>query len=87
MSINWKVRLRHNQFWLGLIGALGTFSVAIAGLTGNSDGVETCVGRIEAMAAALLTILALLGVVIDPTTEGAEDSDQAMLYEEPKPKN
>ena len=32
---------------------------------------------------ALLTVLAMLGVVIDPTTQGVADSDRAMLYDEP----
>ena len=31
----------------------------------------------------LLTVLGLLGVVIDPTTAGVEDSNMAMGYEKP----
>lgn len=87
MSINWKVRLRHKQFWLGLTGALGTFAIAVAGLTGHSDSAGIVVESVQAMVAAALTVLALLGVVVDPTTEGAEDSNQAMTYEKPKPKD
>ena len=34
----------------------------------------------------IFTILALLGIVVDPTTEGVSDSNQAMTYEEPKKK-
>lgn len=86
MSINWKVRLRHRQFWLGLTGALGTFAVAVASLFGHGSHALGILDAINAMAASILTVLALLGVVIDPTTEGAEDSDQAMTYEEPRPK-
>lgn len=87
MSINWKVRLRHRDFWLGLIGALGTFSVALSSLLGHEECALPVVERTETMVAAFLTILALLGVVIDPTTEGEEDSSQAMTYEKPRPKN
>ena len=87
MSINWKVRLRHRQFWLGLTGALGTFAVAVAGFSGHGDRAMDVSDAINTMAASVLTVLALLGIVIDPTTEGAEDSDQAMTYEEPKPKD
>ncbi len=86
MSINWKVRMRHRQFWLGLTGALGTFAMAIASLAGHSEGAAPLVDAVQTMATAILTVLALLGVVVDPTTEGAQDSDQAMLYDEPKPK-
>lgn len=87
MSINWKVRLSHKQFWLGLTGALGTFAIAVAGLTGHSDNASTVVESAQAMVAATLTVLALLGVVVDPTTEGAKDSNQAMTYEKPKPRD
>lgn len=87
MSINWKVRLRHRQFWLGLTGALGTFAMAMAGLAGHSEHAEPIIESVQGVLVSALAILCLLGVVVDPTTEGAEDSDQAMLYEEPKPKN
>ena len=32
----------------------------------------------------VFTLLALFGVVNDPTTAGGSDSDQAMTYQEPK---
>ena len=32
----------------------------------------------------VFSILALIGVVVDPTTKGISDSDQAMGYIEPK---
>ena len=34
--------------------------------------------------AALFAVLAILGVVTDPTTAGLSDSDLAMTYEEPR---
>lgn len=78
--------MRHRQFWLGLTGALGTFAVALAGLTGHGDSAQPLVDAVQAAVTAILGLLALLGVVVDPTTAGTDDSDQAMLYEEPKPK-
>lgn len=33
---------------------------------------------------ALFAVLAILGVVTDPTTAGISDSKQALTYEEPK---
>ncbi|WP_276736181.1 phage holin [Bacillus sp. (in: firmicutes)] len=33
---------------------------------------------------ALLTFLTAMGIVVDPTTIGISDSDQAMEYTEPK---
>ena len=34
-------------------------------------------------ASVLIEVLALLGIIVDPTTKGIEDSDRAMRYEEP----
>ncbi len=33
---------------------------------------------------ALFAVLAILGIVTDPTTAGVKDSKQAMIYSEPK---
>ena len=35
---------------------------------------------------AAFVVLALLGIIQDPTTEGIEDSTLAMTYKVPKPK-
>lgn len=86
MSINWRVRLRHRSFWLGLTGALGTFAMALAGLSGHSEHAAPIVESAQGLLTSALAVLALLGVVVDPTTEGTEDSDQAMSYEEPRPR-
>jgi phi LC3 family holin len=33
---------------------------------------------------AVFSVLAILGIVVDPTTEGVKDSRLAMTYEQPK---
>ena len=35
------------------------------------------------IAGQVLTFLGLIGVIVDPTTAGIEDSNRAMTYEEP----
>jgi phi LC3 family holin len=54
-------------------------------------GIEVDLGaktdEIIAAATPLLSLLAFLGIIVDPTTEGIGDSSQAMTYEEPKPVN
>ncbi len=84
MKINWTVRAKNKTFWLSLIpttllllqqlGAL--FGVALE-LTGVAEQLAAIVGTVFAL-------LALLGVVTDPTTEGVSDSKQALTYGEPK---
>lgn len=84
MGINWKVRIRNRQFWLGMVGALGALALSLADALGLGGSASPTVEAIEGAVSAALTVLALLGVVVDPTTEGVGDSSQALLYERPK---
>ena len=43
--------------------------------------------KLPAVVNAVFAVLAILGIVTDPTTEGVSDSKQAMTYEMPKKKN
>lgn len=81
MKINWKVRFK-NTAWLAtffslIIGfvynVLDMFDVAPV-ITQNT--ITQIVGEV-------LTFLGLIGVLVDPTTEGLSDSNRAMDYEEP----
>lgn len=87
MNINWKVRIRNRQFWLGVVGAIGAFVLSLADALGFGGSASPWVEAIEGVAAAALTLLALLGVVVDPTTEGVGDSSQALLYKVPRKNN
>ena len=69
MKINWRVRLR-NRVWLAaLLATLCSFVFDVLALFDVASAIT-----------ALLTLLTALGVIIDPTTEGAGDSDRAMEY-------
>ncbi|RHW38440.1 phage holin [Lysinibacillus yapensis] len=82
MHINWKVRLKHRQFWIALISALMLLSNHVAALF-NID-ITVISAKIQQTLESILLILALFGIIIDPTTEGFKDSAQAMNYSEPK---
>ncbi|SOC27087.1 phi LC3 family holin [Ureibacillus xyleni] len=84
MKINWKVRLRHKQFWVAIISAL----VLLANQVADIFGVDITIlsSQVQQTLETILLILALLGVVIDPTTSGIKDSDQALTYKKPKKK-
>ena len=51
-------------------------------------GVQLDFGDLQAQLVAIVgtvfTLLAILGIVADPTTAGVGDSEQAMTYTEPK---
>ena len=81
--INWKVRLKNKQFWVSLIPALAILVQAVAAVFGYTLNLEELVGKILAVVSAVFAVLAILGVVVDPTTAGISDSARAMSYEEP----
>ena len=81
--INWKVRIRNKQFWLSLIPALAMVAQAVAALFGFTIDLTTLTGKIVAVVDAVFVVLAILGIVVDPTTAGVGDSARAMRYEEP----
>lgn len=81
MKINWKVRFK-NKAWLSMFlslivgfifNMLKLFDIVPA-FTENM--VMNIVGQV-------LTFLGLLGVLVDPTTAGFDDSERAMGYDEP----
>jgi phi LC3 family holin len=40
--------------------------------------------QVTAISETILSILALLGIIVDPTTDGLSDSNQALSYIKPK---
>lgn len=84
MKINWKVRLQHKQFWVSLIALLLVLANQIAGIFHVDITVYNT--QVTAMTETVLSISALLGVIIDPTTSGLSDSTQAMRYDQPRNK-
>ena len=78
MKINWKVRLR-NKTWLASAIALAVGFVydMLAMLDVIPPLSEDW---LLSLVQTLLALLTALGVVIDPTTDGAADSDRAMRY-------
>lgn len=78
MKINWKVRLR-NKTWLAAVLAL------VVGFVYDLLAMFEFVPPLSedwlmSLIQTILTLLTALGVVIDPTTSGAGDSDRAMGY-------
>ena len=82
--INWKVRIRNKAFWLALIPALLLLAQSVAVVFGIELEISALSDKLVAVINALFVVLALLGVVNDPTTIGISDSEQAMTYTEPK---
>ena len=84
MKINWKVRIKNKVFWLALIPALLLLAQVVAAVFGYELHIEAIGDKLTAVINALFAVLAILGVVTDPTTVGISDSRQAMEYDKPK---
>jgi len=79
--INWKVRFR-NRVWLtGFVTfVVSTVYQALAAFDIIPPVAQTAVMDIAATA---IQLLSLLGIVVDPTTEGLGDSERARGYDFP----
>lgn len=81
MKINWKVRLRNKPWLAAMIALIVSFVYDLLAMVEVVPPVAE--DKVMSIAALLLSLLTMLGVIIDPTTAGAGDSDRAMLYDEP----
>lgn len=82
--INWKVRIRNKAFWLAFIPAVLLLVQSVAGAFGFALELGELGNRLLAVVNQLFALLAILGIVNDPTTAGLDDSQQAMTYLYPK---
>lgn len=84
MKINWTVRLKNKTFWLTAIPALLLLGSQILALYGVTWDYTPLAQQLSAITGTVFGLLALLGVVNDPTTTGVSDSSQALTYQKPK---
>lgn len=82
--INWRVRVRNKLFWVALIPAVLVFVQSVLQIVGIDFDYTVLSMRLTGIVEALFVVLAILGIVADPTTEGVGDSKQALTYDEPK---
>ena len=81
--INWKIRIKNKNFWIALIPAIIVFIQLVANIFGFQLDLDDLGNKILAVIDALFVILSILGIVVDPTTQGVADSVRAMTYTEP----
>ena len=82
MQINWKLRLKNKvtltTIVLNVIGIAYMILALLDIVPSVSDN------EVVEVALLIIELLGLLGIVVDPTTAGASDSQQAMNYEKPR---
>lgn len=84
MKINWTVRLKNKAFWMSVIPAVLLLIQVVASLFGYTLDLGDMGNKLIALVNALFAVLAILGVVNDPTTATLNDSAQALTYDKPK---
>lgn len=84
MKINWKIRVQNPYFWFGLIGviltAMGVKPEMFTDWGILCEQVMTLLGNPFMLGSV---IVAVVGVLFDPTTKGVGDSSRALSYREP----
>lgn len=78
MKINWKARFKNKAFLITFITLIIAFAYQVLGLFDIVPSISE--DSIVNFLTIIINILATLGVVIDPTTDGINDSDRAMTY-------
>lgn len=84
MKINWKVRIKNKNFWMTVIPALLLLVQVVLAVFGVTIDIGDIGNKLIAVVNAAFTVLAIMGIVTDPTTKGVSDSEQALTYEKPK---
>lgn len=81
--INWEVRCKNKLFWLTLIPAVLLLFQTIFKTVGIVWDIGELENNLIEIINAVFSVMAILGIVVDPTTAGVRDSNRAMFYTEP----
>ncbi len=80
MKINWKVRVLSVKFWLAIVPASLLVIQTVAAVFGYNWDFASLGKELTAVVNAVFALLTIVGVAVDPTTEGVSDSQQALAY-------
>lgn len=80
MKINWKVRVLSVKFWLALVPASLLVVQTVAAVFGYNWDFANLGKELTAVVNAVFALLTIVGVTVDPTTQGLSDSQQALTY-------
>lgn len=82
--INWKIRWQSKEFWLALIPAVLLLAQVVCAVFGYTLDLGDLGNRLIDVVNALFVVLAILGIVNDPTVAGLGDSGSALARTEIK---
>lgn len=79
-NINWKVRICNKNFWITFIPAVLLLVQTVASLFGFQLELSGISAQLIDIVNSAFVVLAIIGVVSDPTTPGLGDSKLAQTY-------
>ena len=79
MKINWKLRLQNRYTVIALVTCVITFIYNILETFGVAVPIEQ--DAVNSVVETVVMILVGLGILVDPTTDGVNDSELAMSRE------
>lgn len=82
MNINWKLRFQNKTTLTAIVLAFVALVYQVLSLIGIVPSVSE--SQIVEVVGMVINLLCLLGIVVDPTTSGITDSQQALAYKKPK---
>lgn len=82
--MNWKLRVKNKTTLIALVSLIVATVYQSLRVLGVVPAIEE--QQLLDWLCRLIDLLALLGIVVDPTTEGIADSELAMSYDEPSPR-
>lgn len=83
MKINWLIRVKNKAFWMSIIPALLLLIQTVAAPFGVALDFGELGNQLLAIVNAVFAVLAIIGIVADPTTPSVSDSDRALSYTSP----
>lgn len=81
MKINWKLRLQNKATLTAIVVSIISLVYQVLGLLDIVPSISE--NELINISGMIINLLVLLGIVVDPTTSGVEDSNRAMNYEVP----
>lgn len=82
MKINWKLRFKNKATVTALIACTVAFIYQILGILGITAPISE--EQTTQVLGLLVNLMTAVGILIDPTTAGASDSERALEYKEPQ---
>lgn len=80
--LNFKLRIKNKATLIALIAATVAFIYQILGILNIVPPITE--EQVNQVIGIVLNLLVALGIIVDPTTKGVKDSQQALSYDCPK---